>query len=432
MLNVGATIAAVPSPMADGGVLQTGAPMQRSEMTRGRYNPLRPDMVANPYPSYARLRAESPVFWDRRFGWIVSRYEDVAAALRDPRLSAQRPLPDDPIPPHLRCIADKVRDVRQLQSRWLLCTDPPDHTRLRTIVGGAFGTRLVERIRARIQHLVDGLLDAAKERGSLDVIADLAYPLPATVIAEMLGIPVADREMFKAWSDDIADASTWMVATLERASDSQHALTAYFDDLIAQRRCGLRDDVLSDLMADAQGSQLSHDELLATCVFLLFAGHETTTHLIGNAILAVLQNPGQRRRLAADPALIGSAIEELLRYDSPVQAAFRRATIDLELRGQDIRAGEHVLLLLGAANRDPAQFDDADTLDFGRRNNRHVAFGLGPHFCLGAGLARLEGQIALQTLLARFPRVQLDTDRLEWRPNVLFRGLKSLPVRFRT
>jgi cytochrome P450 len=396
--------------------------------TRRRYDPLRPDIVADPYPAYARLREESPVYWDRRFGWIVSRYTDVAAAVRDPHLSAQRPLPEDPTPPHLHRIADKVRDVRQHQSKWLLCSDPPQHTRLRNIVGAAFGGSLVEQIRARIQHLVDEQLDIVEQRGTLDVVADLAYPLPATIIAELLGVPVTDREMFKAWSDDIAQASTWMVPTLERAHAGQQALVSYFQALIAQRRRAPGDDLLSALIRDEQGSQLSEEELVATCVFLLFAGHETTTNLIGNAVLAVLRNPLQRQRVQAQPALIGSAIEELLRYDSPVQAAFRRATVDFELRGQHIRPGDHLLLLLGAANRDPEQFEDPDTLDLGRRDNRHVAFSLGPHYCLGAALARLEGQIALRTLLERFPHMQLGTDRLVWQPNVLFRGLASLPV----
>ncbi len=229
--------------------------------------------------------------------------------------------------------------------------------------------------------------------------------------------------------DDVAEASTLAVPALERAHHGQQALLSYFQDLIAQRRHSLGDDLLSALLSDAQGSQLSEEELLATCVFVLFAGHETTTNLIGNAVLAVLRHPRERLRLESDPALIGSAIEELLRYDSPVQAAFRRALVDFELRDQRIRQGDHVLLLLGAANRDPDQFDEPDTLDLGRRDNRHVAFSLGPHFCLGAAIARLEGQIAVQTLFKRFPAMHLATGPLSWRPNVLFRGLESLAVR---
>ena len=411
--------------------LRAGSSIPPTERTSWRFNPLRADIVANPYPSYAHLREESPVHWDRRFGWIVSRYTDVAAALRDPRLSAQRPAPEDPVPPHLQRIADKVRDVRLIQSRWLLCSDPPQHTRLRSVVGAAFGGRLIERIRSRIQHIVDELLDSVEERGTLNVIADLAYPLPVTVIAELLGMPLADREMFKAWSDDVGQSFNWMVPTLERAYASQRALLDYFQDLVAQRRRAPGEDLLSALMSDEQGSQLTEDELLATCVFLLFAGHETTTNLIGNSVLALLRHPRQLQRLQADPALIGTAVEELLRFDSPVQTAFRRATVDFELHGQHIRQSDHVLLLLGAANRDPAQFENPDTLDLGRRENRHLAFSLGPHFCLGAALARLEGQIAIQTLFKRFPSIELDTANLEWRPNVLLRGLESLPVRLR-
>jgi cytochrome P450 len=337
-------------------------------------------------------------------------------------------LPDDPIPVHLRRISQQVRDIRLMQSRWLLCSDPPDHTRLRNVVEVMFCAPMVERMRGRIQRIVDQLLDAVEARDEMDIIDDLAYPLPSNIITELLGVPMPDRGVFRQWSADIAAASTWTAPVLERAHASQHALADYLRELIAARRVAPSDDLLSTLVAAESEHLLSEEEVLATCVLLLFVGHETTTNLIGNGTLALLRHPGERRRMQSDPVLIRSAIEELLRYDSPVQGAFRRAKVDLEVGGQSIRQGEHVLLLLGAANRDPEQFPDPDTLDLGRADNRHLSFGFGPHYCLGAMLARLEGQAAIQTLFRRYPSLCLAQGQLAWRPNVLFRGLKHLPV----
>ncbi|GAC1322451.1 MAG: hypothetical protein NVSMB2_19750 [Chloroflexota bacterium] len=296
------------------------------------------------------------------------------------------------------------------------------------MVGAAFGSGTVETFRPRIQRVVDDLLDAVRCQGQIDLIADLAYPLPAIIIAELLDVPIADREMFKAWSDDISVGAMLSGPTLERAHHGQTAMTAYCEKLIARRHTNLGDDLLSVLITHQQHGLMSQDELVATCVFLLFAGHETTTNMIGNACLALLEHPWERRRLARDPALTRPALEELTRYDSPVQAAYHRAAIDFELNGERVREGDPVLLLLGAANRDPDQFADPDRLDLSRSPNRHLGFGAGFHFCMGAGLARLEGQIALQTLFTRFPRLELATSELEWVPNVLFRGLESLPV----
>jgi cytochrome P450 len=397
-----------------------------------RYEPLRTELLSDPYPNYAKLRQEQPVHRDRRFGWILSRYADVSSAVRDPRLSAQRPLPEEAIPAHLQRVADEVRDVRRMQSLWLLCSDPPQHTRLRGLVEAAFTPRAIDGLRLRIQRTVDQLLDDVAPKRELDLIADLAYPLPATIIADLLGVPIADRTTFKQWSDDIAAASTWMASTLQRAHASQIALVDYLKDLLARRALSPdedQDDLLSTLLAAQRGGMLTEDELLATCVLLLFAGHETTTNLIGNAVLGLLRHPQELLRLQAEPTLIGSAVEELLRYDSPVQAAFRRALVDITIHGQTIPRGDHVLLLLGAANRDPAQFADPDRLDLGRRPNRHLAFSLGTHYCLGAWLARLEAQIAIQTLFRRFPQLRLGSEEtLSWTPNVLFRGLSRLAV----
>jgi cytochrome P450 len=386
-------------------------------------------VLANPYPAYVQLREQAPVLWDRRFGWLIFRYEDVARCAGDPRLSARRPGPDDPIPRILQPLAGEVREIRELQGQWLLCADPPRHTRLRTVLGAAFSPRQVERKRPRIQAIVDGVLDRAEADGGLDVIADLAYPLPATVIAELLGVPTEDLDLVKRWSDDLAGSFTWAPDPMHRAHAALKALTAYVAELVAQRGSAGADSVLDLLLrARADGSLHSDDELLAQCVMLLFAGHETTTNLIGNGVLALLDHPDQLALLRANPGLIESAIEELLRFDSPTQATFRSVAEAFVLRGQQLRQGEHVLLMLGSANRDPTQFAEPDRLDLARQDNRHLAFSQGPHFCLGAALGRLEGQIAIGTLVRRFPRLRrLETD-LRWRPNVFLRGLEALPV----
>lgn len=413
-----------------------GRRMIPSATTTVRFRLTDPEVLADPYPTYRRMQADCPLYRERHFGWVLTRYQDVAELLRAPHLSAERPMPNDPIPRALQPIADDVRSLRQFQSLWMLYSDPPRHTRLRALVTAAFTPRMVARMRTRIEQIVDSLLDGAGDAGaeSLDVIADLADPLPTTVIAELLGLPPGDRMLFKRWSDDIAAGFFLVVtretpATVQRAYASQAALAAYLRELISQRRRSPRDDLLSALVtAEAEGSVLSEDELLATCVLLVFAGHETTTNLIGNGVLALLEHPDQLERLRADPRLLPSAIEELLRFSSPVQATARRATVDFELHGQRIRRGDFLLLLLGAANRDPAQFVDPDVLDIGRADNRHLAFSLGPHFCLGAALARLEAEVALDHLLQRYPRLRLSSGAPVWRQDVFLRGLTSLLV----
>jgi cytochrome P450 len=387
---------------------------------------LRAEVLADPYPSYRRLRDDAPVLWDRRFGWLFFRYDDVAAGLRDQRLSARRPGPDDPIPRILQPVADEIRYVRAVQGQWLLCADPPRHTRLRSALSPAFSPRSTEHLQERIESLVADLLDRAADQGHFDVIADLAYPLPATIIAELIGVPMDDLDQFKRWSDDIAGSFTLSPETMHRAHDALRALTAYVADL------GTGPAECSALIA-AEGTHdgatvLGHDELVAQSVMLLFAGHETTTNLVGNGILALLQHPAQLERLRREPALMSTAIEELLRFDSPTQATFRSVGEDFELRGQLLREGDPVLLMLGSANRDPCQFVDPDELDIARADNRHLAFSQGPHFCLGAALARMEGQIAIQRTIERFSELRLANGPLAFRPNVFLRGLESLTV----
>jgi cytochrome P450 len=393
---------------------------------------IRPDVLADPYPLYHRLRAEDPVHLDDPPGiWVLTRYADIAAVLRDPRFSSsRRALQADGAGPPPSGAGGPVARVFGLT---MLFSDPPDHTRLRGLVNKAFTPRVVESLRPRIQRLVDELLDRVQEAGRMDVIADLAWPLPVTVIAELLGLPPEDRDKFKAWSTDLVSLTAAEPGETigERAQRSLFELAVYLNAVVAQRRAAPREDLISLLIAaEEKGDVLSTEELLANLVLLLLAGHETTTNLIGNGLLALLRHPDQLQRLRDDPALIPTAVEELLRFDSPVQGTRRITTAAVEIGGRRIPAGRPVVVLLGAANRDPAQFPDPDRLDLGRRDNRHLSFGQGIHYCLGAPLARLEGQIAFSTVLRRLPRLELATDRLVWRDNPVLRGLTALPVTF--
>ncbi|HEU4793903.1 MAG TPA: cytochrome P450 [Nitrolancea sp.] len=398
----------------------------------GLINVLSPENRANPYPLYEQLRSEDPVLWDDFLGrWILTGYADVLACLRDPRLSAERVgalrtlLPQE--------VVEKIRPMERVFESWMLFLDPPDHTRLRGLVNKAFTPRRVEAMRPHIQQIVDGLLNQVQANGRMDVIRDLAFPLPSTVIAEMLGVPSEDREQFRGWSSDIIGISS-MIIDPDRAVRAQNSILAmmeYFRQIVAQRRKSPRDDLISAMIAaEDQGKFLSDEELLSNCVLLLEAGHETTTNLIGNGLLALLRHPDQLRTLRENPSLIGTAIEELLRYDSPVQLTGRVATEDLEIGDKRISQGDTVILLFGAANRDPAQFPDPNILDLYRRENRHLSFGQGIHYCLGSPLARIEGQLAITTVLRRCPGLELTGEPLEWRQAVSLRGLTAFPVMF--
>ena len=392
------------------------------------FNPMDPEFVADPYPMYHRLRAEDPVHRSPLGFWVLTRYEDVVSVLRDPRFAKE-------------AIATFVAQKLGVESASgigisMLDRDPPDHTRLRSLVSKAFTPRVVEGLRPRIQQIVDGLLDQAEDRRAMDVIEDFAYPIPVIVICEMLGVPVEDHERFRGWSLDLARG---LDATLlgagadlaQRARSSRLALADYFRELIADRGQAPRGDLLSALIAaEEAGDKLSEQELLATCILLLVAGHETTVNLLGNGTLALLRHPDQLALLRDQPGVIVGAVEELLRYDGPVQRTARVPSTDAVIDGHAIRAGEMVMPFIGAADRDPAHFPEPDRLDLKRGDNRHVAFGMGIHFCLGAPLARLEGQIAINTLVRRFPKLALATDRPEYRQSLTLRGLTSLPVAF--
>ena len=318
-------------------------------------------------------------------------------------------------------------------TKWMLFRDPPDHTRLRNLVNKAFTPRAIEGLRPRIQELVNYLLDAVQTRGSMDIMADLAYPLPVLVICELLGVPAKDRDLFKEWSGDVARTldpiqMPEMVAKGHAVVDS---MVTYFRGLIATLRKNPQGDILSAMIAaEEQGDRLSEDELLANCILLFSAGHETTVNLIGNGLLALIHHPEQKQLLQENPNLIQSAVEEFLRYDGSVQLTGRSTKEDVEIGGKLIRQGERVMTVLAAANRDPAQFSDPDRLDITRKDNYHVALGQGIHFCLGASLARAEGQIAIGTLLQRISRLTLLEETPQWRPAFTLRGLQTLPVTF--
>jgi cytochrome P450 len=403
----------------------------------GFANPLaNPAFLANPYPLYALLRATSPVLRPPIPGYdgpgvvVLTRHADVEAVLRDPRFTVDRTRAHV-----VRAFSDRF--PRQLLEgpdgfRTMLMMDPPDHTRLRHLVNRAFTPRRVEeRMRPRIEALVDELLAPARERGALDVIRDFAEPLPAIVIAELLGVPSSDHRQFKQWSSELlADgpARAFEPGAQERTTARFTRLRDYMRAIVGERRKAPGEDLISGMIeAQEERDALSETELISTSLLLLIAGHETTTNLIGNGLLALLRHPAELERLRREPERLDGAIEELLRYDSPVQATIRIATEDVPLAGGTIPKDAAALTVLGAANRDPAVFPEPDRLDLARENVRHLSFGLGTHFCLGAGLARLEARLAFRGLLA-LPKLALATETPEYRPNPLLRGLRSLPV----
>jgi cytochrome P450 len=353
--------------------------------------------------------------------WVLTRYQDVALVLHDQRFSADRT--------KWRGLQSRADDdaVRSMQT-----LDPPDHTRLRALVSKAFTPRVVEELRPRVQAIVDSVLTTVAQQGGVDLIEELAYPLPVAVIAEMLGIPHDDWPRFRKWSRILVDATDpisvqnrQLVEALPAARDSLHE---YLKEIVTKRRREPRDDLISALLHVKDGSdRLTEHELLVMLNLLLIAGHETTVNLIGNGVLALLQNPESLSLLREQPQVIHTAVEELLRWDSPVQMTARVAREDGEVGGKLIRRGELLQLLLGAANRDPDHFPNAEQLDLCRRRNQHLAFSHGIHFCLGATLVRLEGQIAIGTLARRFPRLRLAGEP-ERSPTIALRGLRHLPV----
>jgi pimeloyl-[acyl-carrier protein] synthase len=394
------------------------------------YRLLDPEVLADPYPLYHRLRTESPVHWDPFLhAWVVTRYADVVTVLH--RFSAQR----TPTPEQLAAMGlQTLTPIAAVMVRQMLFLDPPAHTRIRGLASQAFTPRRVERLRAHIQEITEDLLDPLVERGRLDVIADLAEPLPAIVTAEMLGVPTADARQLKAWSADFAEMlgnfqhNPDRVAGVIRSTD---AMIEYFRDAIREQQRRPREGLIQALLtAEVDGDRFTEDEVIANVIVTMVGGQETTTNLIGNGVLSLLRNPDELARLRDDPSLVGPAVEELLRYESPSQHTARLAPEDVVLGGQAIRRRQAVIAVMAAGNRDPERFADPDRLDLTRPDNRHLAFGWAAHFCFGAPLARVEGQIAFATLLRRLPELRLEPGPLVWRQNLGLRGLTALPVAF--
>ena len=403
--------------------LHSRSPLVREPL----FDPNLPQFHSNPYPFYHRLRSEDPVHQTETGFWVVTRYPDVVTVLRDPRFGREDFGP---------MVSAVYGEDSERVPRPMVFRDPPAHTRLRSLVSKAFTSRVVQGLRPHIQEIVDRLLDRLQGAGTMDLIPELAYPLPVTVICEMLGVPEGDRDTMRQWSEDIARSLDALGLPsdreiVRRGRAARHALGEYFRGLLPERRRHPRSDLLSLLIAaEEQGDKLSEDELLATCVLIFIAGHETTVNLIGNGLLALLQHPDQLEKLREDSSLLPGAVEELLRYDSPVQRTARVTKAAVQLGGKTIPGHALVVAAIGAANRDPERFVEPDRLDITRRDKDHIAFGFGIHFCLGAPLARIEAQIALGTLLRRMPRLALGSEVPQWRESSTLRGLKALQSTF--
>ena len=395
------------------------------------YHLLDPDVLANPYPLFRRLRTEAPVQWDAFLHtWVVTRYVDVLEVLHT--FSADR----THTPEKLRSLGlSEISPLAQLMVKQMLFMDPPAHTRLRSLASQAFCPARVAVLRSHIREIVNRLLDSVQNNGQMDIISDLGEPLPAIVTAEMLGVPPSDRQQLKAWSADFAE----MLGNFQH--NPEHAprmlrtvqdMTAYFRDTIRRQKDIPQDGLVHSLMtAEVNGDRLSEEEVVANSIVTMVGGLETTTNLIGNGVLTLLRNPQELQRLRDDPSLVPSAVEEMLRYESPSQHTGRLAPEDVELGGKLIRKGQAVMAVMAAANRDPERFPDPDRFDVSRTENRHLAFGYAAHFCFGAALARVEGQEVFEAIIRRLPDLQLQPGPLVWRNNLGLRGLTALPVKFR-
>jgi cytochrome P450 len=394
---------------------------------------LDPRMRIDPYPTLARLREQAPVYFSEAHGcWLITRHDDASACFRDPRLSANRSSRyAATLPPQTRAM---LAPLENNLARWALLMDPPDHTRIRGLISKSFTPKAIEQLGPRISELSEELLARVARLEEFDLISEFAYPLPVMVIGELLGLPREHADRLKHWSDAFGAFLGAVAMSPTIVGDALRAvvdLEAYFREQLEHRRAAPTDDLLTALLqAHEQDDRLSEQELLSTCTMLLFGGHETTTNLIGNGVLALLQHPDQLARLRQEPQRWAtSTVEELLRFDSPVLRMGRVALEPIVLRGQTIAAGDRVFMMLAAANRDPEQFVDPDRLDISRVDNRHLSFGLGAHYCLGATLGRLEARLAIPRLFERFPNLRLpEIFRARWLDNLTVRGLEELPL----
>jgi len=392
------------------------------------------DFHVQPYAAYRQLREEAPVYWSEAWqAWLITRHDHAVEVLRQPEVfsSAGR----------FKSLFEQFRGeqaaalipIREHFATGIISSDPPTHTRIRKLIRLGFTPRVVARLESTIRRLVDELLDEVADVGRMDVVEHLAYPLPVTVIAELLGFPREDRDLLRRWSNDVMDfqeSGNVPFEVVQRAQTSIYEMRDYVAALFSERRQHPRDDLISGLVAAEEGGdRLTHEELLTTCVSILVAGHETTTSLIANAVLALLQHPDQLQQLKDDPSLAEGAVEEVLRYEAPLQRIRRRVTKDLEFYGRSIKAEELFLLIVGSVNRDPDHFSNPDRFDI-RRPDRHLAFGYGIHFCVGAPLARVEAPLAVNALLRRMPRIQMEDQTPRWDEFTIVRRQKSLPVSF--
>ncbi len=365
---------------------------------------------SNPFPIYQKMFEAGDVHWNEATqGWYLLRYDDVTSALRDSRFSASR------LQPVYNRLPDALKEKYALLFHslglWSLLLDPPEHTPIRKLIATAFAPRLISGLRPKVEQVVDELIDAVIDTGEIKVIADFAYPLPAIIIAEMLGVPVEDRDMIKGWSSAIAKffgAQQMTPDVIEQTQDAVAQMNDYFSAILDERRAHPQDDIITGMLnAEVDGEKLSQDEMLATCSSLIFGGHETTTYLIANAMVALMTHPDQKDLLLADPALIGNAVEECLRYDAPLQRTTRASVAEIAIGDAVIPPGQRIFVMLGAANRDPKHYANPDTFDITRKDIKHASFGYGLHFCLGASLGRLEAQVAVMHLLERLPNLRL-------------------------
>jgi pimeloyl-[acyl-carrier protein] synthase len=387
-----------------------------------------PEFLRNPYPIYDKLRSNNPIYRGNSFkypGWFVTGYEEAVTILKDHiRFKNRTPLPQT---------SKKYQHLKNIQNDMMLFKNQIDHKRLRMLVSKVFSPIVVEDYRPYIEETVNDLLDKVQNKKAMDIVTDFAFPLASLIIAKILGVPPEERNQFREWTISLIQTIDFTRSrkTLANGNDTTMFLINYFKELIKKRKQAPQHDLISMLIREEQqGDKLTDEELLATCILLVIAGHETTVNLISNSILTLLNHPEQLRMLKENPLLIKTAVEEFLRYESPTQMTARVALEDIELNGITIKKGEQVYIMLGAANRDPKKFIEPNVLDITRNSNPHLAFGYGIHFCLGSSLARLEAQMAIQTLLQRIDHLQLAASDLQWRELIGFRSLKELPVTF--
>jgi pimeloyl-[acyl-carrier protein] synthase len=409
----------------------TVKPPVESDSTLSLYNLLDPAVLANPYPLFRRLRTTDPVHWDTFIhAWVVTRYADIVTVLRN--FLAYKPASPETL---ATMGLSSLDPIPKMMMKQMLFMDPPAHTRLRTLAAQVFTPYRMERLRQHIKAIIDSLIDKVQDTGRMDVIGDLAEPLPSTVTAEMLGVPISDVRQLKVWSVDFAE----MLGTFQHNPEGVHrvlqslqGMTDYFRAAIREIRAHPREGLIHSLLtAEVDGDRLTTEEVVANAVITMVGGYETTTNLIGNGLLALLSNPEVLQDLRSDLSFIPSAVEELLRYEAPSQYTTRLAPEDFELGGKTIRKGQATVIVMAAGNRDPERFPDPDRIDIRRTDNRHLSFGWATHFCFGAPLARIEGQLAFEALLRRLTDLALEPGPLMWRHNMGLRGMKALPVTFK-